>query len=107
MGRYELAGPETLTFDNAFERLGRGRGKGMRVFHVPLRAMRLYGRTSPYARELANMMAFFDAVGFAADPSVLHDTFGIPALSIEEWARLGRQPEKDQVETDTGERQRI
>ena len=104
-GRYELAGPESLTFDDAFERLGRGRGKGMRVFHVPLMAMRLYGRTSPYARELANMMAFFDAVGFAADPSVLHDTFGIPALSIEEWARLGRQPEMDQVETNTGERQ--
>ena len=85
-GRYELAGPETLTFDDAFERLARGRGKGIRVFHVPLIAMRLYGRTSSYARELANMMAFFDAVGFAANPSVLQDTFGVPALTIEVWA---------------------
>src|ERR687890_2188107 len=105
LGRYELAGPETLTFDDAFERLARGRGKRIRVFHVPLIAMRLYGRTSPYARELANMMAFFDAAGFAADPSALQDTFGVPALSIEEWASKGRHPGKDQVETNTGERQ--
>jgi hypothetical protein len=41
------------------------------------------------------MMAFFDAVGFAADPSVLRDTFGIPALTIEQWARQGRQPGND------------
>jgi hypothetical protein len=67
--------------------------------------MRLYGRTSPYARELANMMAFFDTAGFAADPSALRDTFGVPALSIEEWASKGRHPGKDQVETNTGERQ--
>src|SRR5919199_4474399 len=103
LGRQEIAGPETLTFDDAFERLGRGRGKRMRVFHVPLIAMRLYGRTSPYARELANMMAFFDAVGFAADPSLLRDTFGIPALSIENWASNGWHPGKDQLETNTGE----
>src|SRR5829696_709378 len=89
LGRYELAGPETLTFDDAFERLARGRGKRIRVLHVPLIAMRLYGRTSPYARELA-MMAFFDAVGFAADPSVLRDTLGVSALTIEEWARENR-----------------
>src|SRR5829696_7978536 len=87
LGRHELAGPDITTFDGAFERLGRGRGKGIRVLHVPLIAMRLYGSTSPYARELANMMAFFDAVGFAADPSVLRDTFGVPALSIEEWGQ--------------------
>ncbi len=95
LGRYELAAPDTTTFDSAFERLGRGRGKGMRVLHLPLIAMRLYGRTSPYVRELANMMAFFDAVGFAADPSILRDTFSVPALSIEEWARQGRQPGND------------
>ena len=95
LGRYELAGPETLTFDDAFKRLGRSRGKGIRVFHVPLIAMRLYGSTSHYARELANMMAFFDAVGFAADPSGLRDAFGVPALSIEQWARQGWQPGND------------
>ena len=101
-GRYELAGPDPLTFDDAFERLERGRGKRIRVLHLPLIAMRLYGRTSHYARELANMMTFFDTVGFAADPSALRDTFGVPALSIEEWASNGRQPGKDQLETNTG-----
>ncbi|MDQ3834934.1 MAG: NAD(P)H-binding protein [Actinomycetota bacterium] len=94
-GRYELAGPESLTLDDAFEHLGRGRRKGIRVLHVPLIAMRLYGRTSPYARELANMMAFFDAVGFAADPAVLRDAFGISALTIEQWASQGWQPGND------------
>ena len=87
LGRHELAGPDTTTFDGAFERLARGRGKGIRPLHVPLNALRLPGRTSPYIRELANMMSFFDAAGFAVDPSVLRDTFGVPALSIEEWAR--------------------
>jgi uncharacterized protein YbjT (DUF2867 family) len=89
-GRYELAGPDTTTFDGAFERLARGRGKRIQVLHVPLIALRLSGLASPYVRELANMMAFFDAVGFAADPSVLRDTFGVPALTIEEWARENR-----------------
>jgi uncharacterized protein YbjT (DUF2867 family) len=90
LGRHELAGPDTTTFDGAFERLARGRGKRIQVLHVPLIAMRLAGRASPYVRELANMMAFFDAVGFAADPSVLRDTFGVPVLTIEEWARENR-----------------
>jgi uncharacterized protein YbjT (DUF2867 family) len=103
-GRYELAGPETVTFDDAFERLGRGRGKGIRVLHLPLIAMRLPGHFVPYARELANMMAFFGAGGFAADPSALRDTFGVPALSIEEWASQGRHPGKERVKTNTGER---
>ncbi len=87
LGRHEIAGPETTTFDGAFERLGRGRGKRIRPLHVPLIALSVPGRFSPHTRELANMMAFFDAVGFATDPSVLRDTFGVPALTVEEWAR--------------------
>jgi hypothetical protein len=51
------------------------------------------------------MMAFFDAVGFAADPSVLRDTFGIPALTIEQWASQDRQPGNDWEETNNYERQ--
>src|SRR5215204_1979922 len=87
LGCHELAGPDTTTFDGALERLARGRGKGIQVLHVPLISLRIPGRVSPYLRELANMMAFFDTVGFAADPSVLRDTFGVSALTIEEWAR--------------------
>src|SRR3954451_17024796 len=89
-GCHALAGPDITTFDGAFERLARGRGKRIQVLHVPLIAMRLPGRASPYVRELADMMAFFDAVGFAAEPSVLRDTFGVPALTIEQWANEAR-----------------
>ena len=53
---------------------------------MPLIALRVAGRFSPYVRELAHMMAFFDATGFATDPSVLRDAFGVPALTVEEWA---------------------
>jgi uncharacterized protein YbjT (DUF2867 family) len=88
VGRHEIAGPDTTTFDGAFERLERARGKGIQVLHVPLIAMRIGGLAAGgYVRELANMMAFFDAVGFAANPSVLRDTFGVHAPTIEEWAR--------------------
>ncbi len=87
LGRHELAGPETITFDNAFHRLGKARGEKIRTLHVPLAGMRAAGRLSPYVREMANMMAFFDAVGFATDPSVLRDTFSVPALTVEGWAR--------------------
>ena len=86
LGRYELAGPDTVTLDEAFERLGRGSGKKIRLLHVPLAALRLPGRMSPYVRELADMMALFDAAGYAADPSILRSTFGVPALTLEEWA---------------------
>ena len=87
LGRHELAGPEIVSFDGAFHRLGKARGEKIRTLHVPLAGIRAAGRFSPYVREMANMMAFFDAVGFATDPSVLQDTFGVPALTIEEWAR--------------------
>jgi uncharacterized protein YbjT (DUF2867 family) len=89
LGRHELAGPETVTFDGAFGRLGRAREERVRVLHVPLTALQLAGRASSYTRELANMMALFDAEGFAADPTVLRETFGVPALTIEEWDREG------------------
>lgn len=86
LGRHELAGPDIVGFDGAFGRLGKARGEKIHTLHVPLAPMRAAGRFSPYVREMANMMAFFDAVGFATDPSVLLDTFGVPALTIEEWA---------------------
>src|SRR5215207_10105889 len=87
LGRYELAGPETLTFDEAFHRLGKARGQKIRTLHVPLATLRAAGLFSPYVREMAHMMALFDEVGFATDPSALRDTFEVPALTIEEWAR--------------------
>jgi uncharacterized protein YbjT (DUF2867 family) len=85
-GRYELAGPDTVTFDEAFERYGKGSGKRILVLHVPLAALRVPGRVSPYVRELADMMALFDIAGYAADPSILRDTFGVSALTLQEWA---------------------
>jgi hypothetical protein len=39
---------------------------------------------------MAHMMALFDVVGFATDPSALWETFGVPDLTIEEWAREER-----------------
>jgi uncharacterized protein YbjT (DUF2867 family) len=89
-GCYELAGPDTVTFDEAFERYGKGSGKKIRVLHVPLAALRLPGWVSPYVRELADMMALFDTAGYAADPSILLDTFGVSALTLQEWAGAAR-----------------
>ena len=57
---------------------------------MPLAALRLPGRMSPYVRELADMMALFDAAGYAADPSILRDKFGVSALTLEEWLGGGR-----------------
>src|ERR671917_1042193 len=54
-GRYELAGPETVTFDEAFHRLGKARGQNIRTLHVPLVTLHAAGRFSPYVREMAHM----------------------------------------------------
>ena len=40
LGRHEIAGPEVATFDEAFERLGRGRGKNTDAPRAPDRAAR-------------------------------------------------------------------
>jgi hypothetical protein len=53
---------------------------------MPLSMLRLPRWVSPYVRELADMIALFDAAGYAADPSILRDTFVVSALSLEEWA---------------------
>lgn len=85
-GRHELAGPDTATFDEAYRRLSRVRGKRMIVLHPPLPAMRLAGRISPAVEELTSMFALFDAAGYASDSPALRETFGVEALTIEEWA---------------------
>jgi uncharacterized protein YbjT (DUF2867 family) len=86
-GRYELAGPDTATFDEAYRRFSRVRGKRIAVLHPPLAVMRLAGRFSPPVEELASMFALFDAAGYASDSPALRETFGVEALTIEEWAR--------------------
>jgi uncharacterized protein YbjT (DUF2867 family) len=98
LGRYELAGPDAITFDEAFERYGKGSGKPIRVLHVPLAALRLPGRVSPYVRELADMMTLFDVAGYAADPSILRDTFGVSAQTLEEWAGADRRGALTEIE---------
>jgi hypothetical protein len=44
------------------------------------------GSVSSYLRTLANMMALFNTVGYAADPTSVRDTFGVSALTRQEWA---------------------
>jgi uncharacterized protein YbjT (DUF2867 family) len=85
-GRYELAGPDVCTFDEAYARLARTRGKRITVLHPPLAVMRLAGRLSSPIEELANMSALFQAAGYASDSPALRETFGVEALTIEEWA---------------------
>ena len=85
-GRYELAGPDTATFDEAYRRFSRVRGRRIAVLHPPLAVMRLAGRFSPPVEELASMFALFDAAGYASDSPALRETFGVEALTIEEWA---------------------
>ncbi len=87
-GRYELAGPDTATFDEAYRRLSTARSKRIAVLHPPLSAMRLAGRLSPPLEELASMFTLFDAAGYASDSPALRETFGVEALTIEGWAGL-------------------
>ena len=86
-GRHELAGTDFATFDEAYRRLSAARGRRTIVLHPPLSAMRLAGRFSPAAEELAAMFALFDAEGYASSSPALRETFGVEAVGIEEWAR--------------------
>jgi uncharacterized protein YbjT (DUF2867 family) len=92
-GHHELAGPDSCTFDEAYSRLARAWSKRITVLHPPLFAMLLPGRFVAYLGDIARMFAFFDRVGYAADPAPLRALFGVEALTIEEWAgqvsRLG------------------
>ena len=56
------------------------------MLHPPLAVMRLAGRFSSPVEELASMFALFDAAGYASDSPALRETFGVEALTIEEWA---------------------
>jgi uncharacterized protein YbjT (DUF2867 family) len=85
-GRHELAGPDLCTFDEAYSRLARAWGRRISVLHPPLFTMLLPGRFVPYLGDIARMFAFFDRVGYAADPVPLRDLFGVEALTIEERA---------------------
>jgi uncharacterized protein YbjT (DUF2867 family) len=87
-GRHELGGPDSTTLGEANRRLATVRGKRIAVLHPPLSTMRLAGRFSPAAEELAGMFALFDAVGYATDPAQLRDIFGVEELTIEGSAKL-------------------
>lgn len=85
-GHHELAGPDRETFDGAYLRLARVRRRKIWVLHPPLVSLRVPGLIFGEMRELANMFAFFDAVGYAADPAPLRERFEIRAQTLEEWA---------------------
>ncbi|MCA1718258.1 MAG: SDR family oxidoreductase [Actinobacteria bacterium] len=85
-GPHELAGQDTATFDEAYRRFSTVRGKRITVLHPPLSVMRLAGRFSSPIEELASMFALFDAAGYASESPALRETFGVEALTIEEWA---------------------
>lgn len=85
-GRHEIAGPDIMTFDEAYHRISRVWGKRIIVLHPPLAVMRLAGRLLPPVEEIAGIFTLFDAAGYVADPAPLRDTFGVEALTIEEWA---------------------
>jgi uncharacterized protein YbjT (DUF2867 family) len=91
-GRHELAGPDTVTFDEAYRRLSRVWGRRIVVLHPPLTTMRLAGRFSAPVKELAGMFALFDAAGYASGSPALRETFGIQATTIEEWAARVSRP---------------
>jgi uncharacterized protein YbjT (DUF2867 family) len=91
-GRYELAGADIATFDEAYRRFSRVRGEKITVLHPPLSVMRLAGRLSPQVEELASMFALFEAAGYTSDSPALRETFGVEALTIEEWARGVSRP---------------
>jgi uncharacterized protein YbjT (DUF2867 family) len=91
-GRHELAGPDTATFDEAYRRLSRVRGRRMVVLHPPLATMHLAGRFSAPVEELAGMFALFDAAGYASDSAALRETFGVEAMTLEEWAGKVSRP---------------
>ena len=56
------------------------------MLHLPLAVMRLAGLLSSLVEELVSMFALFDAAGYASDSPALRETFGVEALTIEEWA---------------------
>lgn len=86
-GRHELAGTDFATFDEAYRRLSAVLNKRIFVLHPPISTMRLAGRISPPAEELAAMFALFDAEGYSSDSPALRETFGVEAVGIEEWTR--------------------
>lgn len=85
-GRHELASPERYTFDEAYERIGRIKGRRIRVLHPPIITMRAPGLVLSQVGDLARMFDFFDRVGYATDPAPLRDLFEIEAVTLEEWA---------------------
>lgn len=91
-GTHELAGPDTATFDSAYEVLGRARGVDIRVVHLPLGGMRAAGRLAPPLRELSGMFALFEDAGYEGDPAPLREVFGSEALTIEQWATQRAAP---------------
>ncbi|HSK99100.1 MAG TPA: hypothetical protein VK869_02065 [Rubrobacteraceae bacterium] len=38
-------------------------------------------------KELASMFTLFDAAGYVSDSPALRETFGVEAVTIEQWAR--------------------
>jgi uncharacterized protein YbjT (DUF2867 family) len=87
IGRHDLAGTDEGTFDEAYAVLSRARDRKIRVLHPPIALVRVPGLFLGEARELANMFALFDAVGYAADPLALREKFGVRAQTLEDWVK--------------------
>ena len=91
-GRHEISGPDIATFDEAYRRLSRAWGRRITVLHPPLWVMRLVGNFVPAVEEVAGIFTLFDAAGYASDSPALRETFGVEAVTIEQWARRVSRP---------------
>ena len=62
------------------------------MLHPPLVTMRLAGRFSAPVEELASIFALFGAAAYASGSPALRETFGVEAITIEEWAGKVSRP---------------
>jgi uncharacterized protein YbjT (DUF2867 family) len=88
---FELGGPESVTWNEFWERLKRTRGIRRPSVHVPIRLMRLNALVTerlpgdiPLTRDLLTMLEAGDNV--VTDPSAA-ETFGLPLVALDEQLR--------------------
>jgi uncharacterized protein YbjT (DUF2867 family) len=79
----DLAG-DAVTMPQAAEILGRGLGRSLEFFRVPIEEVR------KNSLDFALMLEWFDRVGYNADIAGLEREFGIKPTKLADWARSQR-----------------
>ena len=86
-----VQGPEKVDLETAAGRFIAAYDPAIKIMHVPGWILRLAGLVNAKAKELATLLKVYGQVDEPAPDRQVWDTYGLPTMKIEDYAKYCRE----------------